>query len=73
MVAVIEVKCRAGVGFGDPLEAITYAKVQRLRVLVAEWVSSLEHPVGRIRLDAIGVLVHADGTASITHVKGIES
>ncbi len=70
---MIEVKCRTSVGFGAPLEAITVAKVRRLRLLVSQWLESLDHPVGRVRLDAVGVLVHPDGTASIEHVKGIES
>ena len=35
-----EVKCRTGLGYGDPLEAITYAKVRRLRQLAAEWMAS---------------------------------
>ena len=32
---VVEVKTRAGTGFGAPLETITYAKVRRLRQLAA--------------------------------------
>lgn len=32
-----EVKTRAGLGYGDPLEAITYAKVTKLRELASYW------------------------------------
>ena len=32
-----EVKCRSGLGFGHPLEAITYAKMRTLRQLAAVW------------------------------------
>ena len=32
-----EVKCRSGLGFGHPLEAITFTKMQTLRQLAALW------------------------------------
>ena len=35
-----EVKCRTGLGFGPPLEAITYAKVRKLRRLAGEWLAT---------------------------------
>lgn len=68
---VCEVKTRRGLGFGDPLEALTYAKVARLRRLTAEWLHEQDAAVGVVRLDAIGVLLRADGTATVTHVRGI--
>jgi putative endonuclease len=73
VVAVIEVKSRSGLGFGTPLEAVTPAKVRRLRGLAGEWLASLDAPVGRVRLDAVGVLMYPDGTASFEHVRGIEA
>lgn len=73
VVAVCEVKCRRGDGFGDPLEAITYDKVRRLRRLAAAWAAAQEVPVGRLRLDAIGIRTYADATSTITHVRGVES
>lgn len=72
-IAVIEVKCRHGLGYGDPLEAITYAKLRRLRRLAAEWARAQEHPIARLRLDAVGVLVHPDDTATITHVQRVDA
>lgn len=68
---LVEVKCRRGLGFGDPLEAITYDKVRRLRRLAAEWLASLDHAVPFVRLDAVGVLTFPDGTSRVTHVRGI--
>lgn len=73
VVVVCEVKCRRGDGYGDPLEAITHDKVRRLRRLAAAWVVAQPGPVGRLRLDAVGVRVHPDGTSSVSHVRGIES
>ena len=69
---VIEVKCRRGDGFGDPLESITYAKVRRLRRLAAAWASAQEGSVGLLRVDAVGVRTYADGTSAVTHVRGLE-
>lgn len=71
VLVVCEVKCRRGTGFGSPLEAITYAKVRRLRRLAAAWLAQAG-PVERVRLDALGVLTHPDGTSTVTHLRGIE-
>ena len=68
---VVEVKTRSGTGFGEPLEAITQAKVRRLRGLAVRW--RQDHPgLGAgLRVDAIGIL-KAPGTAPrLTHVKGL--
>jgi putative endonuclease len=71
-----EVKCRAGRGFGDPLEAITWNKVRRLRALAGEWLAvQAALPEGlrpdAIRLDAIGVLWPRGAAPEIRHVRGI--
>lgn len=70
-VVICEVKARTGRGYGGPLEAITQAKARRLRHLTAAW--AREHPGRRpgLRIDAIGVLWHPDGTASVSHERGI--
>ncbi len=73
VLVVCEVECRKGRGCGDPREAMAYGRVRRLRALVAEWMRCQESPVGRVRLDAIGVLTRHDGTSSITHVVGIDA
>lgn len=68
-----EVKLRTGRGFGDPLEAVTAAKVARLRRLAARWLS--QHPDHRapaIRLDAIGVYAPPGRTPQVHHVRGID-
>jgi putative endonuclease len=66
-----EVKCRTGLGFGGPLEAITYAKVRKLRQLVAQWLADERLQVDEIRLDAIGVVLQAGRPPELTHVRGI--
>jgi putative endonuclease len=66
-----EVKCRTGLGFGDPLEAITYAKLRKLRQLAAEWLSASDAKPAGIRIDAIGVVMLPGRPPEITHVRGI--
>lgn len=73
VVVVCEVKCRRGDGFGDPLEAVTRDKVRRLRRLAGAWAAAQSRPPGQLRLDAVGVRTHPDGTSTLTHVSGIES
>jgi putative endonuclease len=52
-----EVKCRSGLGFGHPLEAITYAKMRTLRQLAALWMREHRMQASSIRLDATGVVL----------------
>lgn len=68
-----EVKTRRGLGYGDPLEAITYDKVRRLRALAAEYLRSQDRPAARVRLDAVGVMLRRDGSGAVTHVRGIDA
>jgi putative endonuclease len=66
-----EVKCRRGLGYGDPLEAITYAKRVKLRQLALTWLGEQEHRVPRVRIDAIGVLLRSGRAPLINHLQGI--
>lgn len=66
----VEVKCRAGTGYGTPLEAITYAKLRRLRDLARRYLQSAEEHPPRIRIDGIGVLRTRDGVG-INHARGL--
>lgn len=67
-----EVKTRRGLGYGDPLESITHRKLRRLRDLVCEWRQEQEEPVGYVRLDAIGILISADGRPRVRHLRNLE-
>ncbi len=66
-----EVKCRTGLRFGDPLEAITWAKLRRLRQLAAEWMAVTGAVADRVRLDAVGVLLRPGCPPRVTHVRAI--
>ncbi|MFT3877733.1 MAG: YraN family protein [Propioniciclava sp.] len=72
VMVVCEVKARSGGGYGSPLEAITRAKVSKLRQLAAAWAKAYPERIQALRVDAFGVLWRADGTASVLHIRGIE-
>jgi putative endonuclease len=59
VLAVCEVKARRTTNFGDPFEAITPTKMQRLRRATAAFVAARPSPLPRvdqIRFDAASVL-----------------
>jgi putative endonuclease len=66
-----EVKCRSGLGFGHPLEAITFAKMQTLRQLAALWMRQHRVRASSIRLDAIGVVLIPGNEPAVTHVRAV--
>jgi putative endonuclease len=70
-VVFCEVKCRSGLGFGDPLEAITWAKLRRLRSLAAEWLRVHEVSAADVRLDAVGVLLVRGRAPTVRHVRAV--
>jgi putative endonuclease len=67
----VEVKTRSGTAFGHPFEAITPAKLARLRRLAGEWCSAHPGERGRIRIDAVAVLAPRGAEASIEHLVGL--
>ncbi|MCL1923524.1 MAG: YraN family protein [Propionibacteriaceae bacterium] len=66
-----EVKAKSGHGYGDPLEAITREKLQRLHRLACMWMAT--HPMGydRVRIDAIGVSAIPGQDVKLNHAKAI--
>ena len=66
-----EVKCRSGLGFGHPLEAITFSKMRTLRQLAALWMREHQVSASVIRLDAIGVVLAPGQEPSLTHVRAV--
>ncbi len=68
-----EVKTRRGLGYGDPLEAITYAKLGRLQALAVQWLASHDVRCDRVRIDAIGILLSPDAAPVLDHRRGVTS
>jgi putative endonuclease len=69
-IIVCEVKTRAGEGYGGPAEAVTAAKVSRIRRLAMSWLAA--HRVGwcEVRFDVIAVLLPLCGRAVVQHLPG---
>ena len=64
----VEVKMRRGVGFGDPLEAVTPRKQAAIRALAERYLSEKEPDFDAVRFDVVGILV-GDGTRRIVHIE----
>ena len=68
---VCEVKTRRSLEYGHPLEAVTHAKLRRLRRLAAMWVAeSGLHPPS-LRIDVVAVVRPLTGPAQVEHVRGV--
>jgi putative endonuclease len=79
VLVICEVKTRSGVGFGTPLEGVTWEKAARLRRLAGRWLAEHGAPSGRadaraggVRIDVVGVLQQGSSPATIEHVRGVE-
>jgi putative endonuclease len=76
---VCEVKTRRSTSFGQPIEAVNYRKLARLRRLAAAWLAerrAVGEPVlgvAGIRVDVVGVLRPRRGPCRIEHVVGAQS
>ena len=68
---IVEVKTRRSRRYGDPLEALTRAKLLRLRTLAVLWARDHHYVVGSLRIDAIGIVMDQSGPPSIDHLKGV--
>jgi putative endonuclease len=69
---VVEVKTRRGVGYGHPAEAVTPAKLRRLRRLAGEWLAA--HPSAHfrsVRIDVIAIVLPRAGAAQLEHLVGV--
>ena len=66
----VEVKTRSGRRFGSPAEAVSAAKVRKLRLLAARWLAG--HPGGGadLRFDVIGILREPGASPHVTHLRG---
>jgi putative endonuclease len=67
----VEVKTRAGLGFGHPLESITPRKLARLRRLAAAWCEAHPGSHDRIRIDAVAVIAPRSGDVVVEHLERV--
>jgi putative endonuclease len=64
----VEVKLRRGLGFGDPLEAVTPRKQAAIRALAERYLSDKDPDYDAVRFDVVGILL-GDRTPRIVHVE----
>lgn len=67
----VEVKSRSSIAFGQPIDAISWRKLTKLRELATLWLRSSKTRAPNIRVDAVGVLVLRDSRPELTHLRGI--
>ena len=67
----VEVKTRAGLGYGHPLESITAVKLARLRRLAGAWCEAHPDQVGAIRIDAVAIVAPRGGAVTVEHLRRV--
>ena len=65
-----EVKTRRTDRYGEPVESVRPAKARRLHRLAARWLDESGLRAREVRFDVVGVLVPADGPATVRHLRG---
>jgi putative endonuclease len=68
LVAFVEVKTRAGPGYGHPLEAITALKRREVERVARYWLRHHGHPGTLYRFDAVSVALRSGGDPLIEHI-----
>ena len=66
-----EVKTRSSLDYGTPHEAVTPAKLARLRRLAARWLSEHEVSAPDVRVDLVAVVRPRRGPSTVDHVVGV--
>ena len=64
----VEVKTRAGTGFGLPQEAVDPRKMRKLRQLALAYLQRSPHR-GPIRFDVVGIVFKGGQTLRLDHIK----
>lgn len=67
----VEVKTRRGVGSGTPAEAVTPAKLARIRRLGLAWVRDAPGRRAGLRVDVVAIVINRDGSAALTHLRAV--
>ena len=71
VLVVCEVKTRTSDACGSPHEAVSPAKLDRLRRLAHRWASERGLQPPETRIDVVAVRVSRRGAAEVEHVRGI--
>ncbi len=69
----VEVKLRRGMGFGDPLEAVTPQKQARIRLMAERYLAKKGEDFvanfDEVRFDVVGILLEGAGSPKVRHVE----
>ena len=68
---VCEVKTRRSTGAGVPFEAVTPARVARLRRLAAAWLAEQDERFEAVRIDVVGVVIPRRGGPVVEHLRAV--
>lgn len=68
---IVEMKTRSSENFGQPLEAITERKLERLYLLASKWARAHNSRFSGFRIDAVGVLDDGSGFPRIEHLRAV--
>jgi len=71
VLVICEVKTRSGSRYGSPLDAISRAKLGRLRRLAIRWVVAHGVLFDEVRIDVLGLVRDQAGNFQIEHVRGV--
>lgn len=69
LVAFVEVKTRAGEGYGHPLEAVTAAKRREIERVARAWMARHGQPDDVYRFDAVSVICEGSAPPVVEHVE----
>ena len=69
---VCEVKTRRGTHYGEPLEAVTPEKYQRLHTIASFWMEWTGVQFPDVRIDLVGIDLSKPTAERITHVAGVQ-
>jgi putative endonuclease len=67
----VEVKTRTGEQFGGVEQAVTPAKVRRLRRLAGLWLAQQQGNWASVRIDVIAIRIGRRRIPDITHIQGV--
>lgn len=68
---VCEVKTRRSTGAGSAVEAVTRAKLARLRRLAAAWLHQQERAFPDVRIDVVAITLAASGSPAVEHLRAV--
>lgn len=71
IVVFVEVKTRTSDQFGGVEQAVTPAKVRRLRRLAGLWLAAQDGSWFQVRIDVVGVRIGRRRDPEITHLQGV--